>query len=422
MPDGIPSEAYAVPIKPTLPPRPTVSGLLPERKRVTAAPTAPKIEPFPQDFITGETITQELNEKYNALQTFMGEMWGTYGINPQKPNPGSQSEMLANQRYTQLLSDLRITAQRAKNERQAQISRTKSILSGSVEGEKRMEGMTFQQQAETAMVYAPHVGKVTRFNQSVPLKIFDRESLGIFNERRKDTIKTLEEGKEDFKSQTYTDAEGNERLAHDPKEVDTFFDGLISTVRTPVLDVEARITKAQAAKGEEISLDIQKIHGRHLESTKQDFYKEKIDLEPVFKKMPPKKADRFRGQNVTTEGLYIKRGITTEFKSKIAGRTVNAPVKYYALSKDGAEYLFVFEGDRSKIISVEDAEREFITHSGEVTTGKTKAREDIIKLQQVEEEEKVEIPTASMENWIARGWSEEQVIRADKLGKIKIIR
>jgi len=394
------AQAYTVPIKPTLPPRPTVSDISPEaRRKTTATPTAPKTEKFPEGFITGEDLTQELYEKYNALQTFMGDMWGNYGINPQKPDPSSRAGMLANQKYTQLLSDLRITAQRAKNERQAQTSYTKSVLSGSVEGEKRMKSMTQQERAETALVYGPHVGKVTRFNASVPLKIYDRESLGIFNERRENTIKTLEESREDFLSQTYTDAEGNEALVHNPKEVDTFFDGLISTVRTPVLDVAARVKEKRIAEkkvtGKPISLDIQKIHERHLQSTSQDFFTETIDLEPVLGKMPPEKAERFRGQKIATEGLYIKRPITTEITSKVDGRKINSPVKYFALSKDGTEYLFVFEGDRSKIISIEDAEREFIIHSGEVPTDKTKAREDIIRLQQMEKEE--EVPTEKKE-------------------------
>jgi len=115
MPNGVPLEAYAVPIKPTLPPRPAVSDLQPRRK--AAAPAGPKEIEFPEDIITGQPITQELSEAWMDLQNFVGSTWATYGINIQKPDPSSPAQGELNRRYITKLNKVQMlgaTAQRAK--------------------------------------------------------------------------------------------------------------------------------------------------------------------------------------------------------------------------------------------------------------------------------------------------------------------
>jgi len=434
MPNGVPLEAFAVPIKPTLPPRPTVSGLLPERERAVAAPTAPKIEPPPKDFITGEAITQELYEKYNALQSFMGEMWGTYGINPQKPDIGSQAGMMANQRYTQLLSDLRGTAQRAKNERKAQIDINLAQSKGAILA-PFLTDLPMQEQLDYIFQPAYFKSAVSQFNQDIQkfYSIKDKKQADIKVEEQKESLrKTGEQLKQNFLTGGYSEDINKQYSEY----IDTNVSGYISQIEANFVKWGERATQARLREEKEPSAtvltlmrDINK--ERDLDKYTLDVTRfttlagDIIKWEDVLKNLvTPELKKRYGGrQQQASRGIYEQGPITL----KIVDPDTKKPLtpKYHILSEDKKHILFIFTGGRVKELSLEESEKSFVKHGKYLPS--TPLQTEALNILAGERgetppTEKGEVPTASMENWVARGWSEEQVIRAEKLGKIKIIK
>lgn len=419
MPNGSLAEAFAVPVQRTQLPRPAVSDLQPRRK--AAAPVGPEEVEFPEDIITGQPITQKLSEAWMDLQNFVGSTWATYGINIQKPDPSSPAQGELFRRYTEKLNKVQMlgaTAQRAKEIQDYQIrGKIQQGWGGTTPG---LEKVQFLANEEFDALISDANQEWHKFFSTGNFK----EAENLKNQRSQyidDRVDFLVKGGLDPEQGEFAKRQFKLRLENN------------------YIDFKSRaqigLARTKEARAKEEFLTFNELHRDISEEFDPAGYTEKEELDISAFKLPEKhrqKVPLFSGQPLKRTGFLIGTPLSRkemgqrEFDGKMVRADVTPLVEAQVLSKDGKHIYLIFDDGSTQIMTLKELEKRHIDYSGKYGTSEAgKLRGALAKFykegeKEVPTTEKEKVPSASMENWIARGWSEEQAIRAEKLGKIKI--
>ncbi len=415
MPNGALAEALAVPIKPTLPPRPSVSGLPRVREKAAVGPEQAE---YPEDIITGQPITQELSEAWMDLQNYVGSMWTTYGINIQKPDPSSPAQGEAHRRYIEKLNKVQTLGATAKRAKELQEHKITGRLRGSfgsvipgLEGEQLLITDEFDDIIRDQKGARHNFFSRGEFKKAEELK---NQQIKYFNDRLDYSVERgLPPEAAEFAKKEYTLRLTNNYMDEKSR----------AQMRL------AQTKEARAAKGKEFPA-FDELHRTIKEEFNPAIYTEREELDITLKDLPKQyqqKLPLFSGQPVKRTGFLIGTTLFPEeigqrkFDDKMVRGVVTPKVEAQVLSKDGKHIYLIFDDESTQVMTLKELEKRHINYSGKYGTSEAgKLRGALAKFYKGEAPtaKKEEVPTKKKitENFSATNAEGKTIISDD--GKI----
>lgn len=433
MPDGQIAGALAVPMKPTLPPRPAVSDISPRAK----APVAPEQIEFPEDIITGQPITQELSEAWMDLQNFVGSSWATYGINVQKPDPSSPAQGELYRRYIGKLNKVQMLGATAQREAKAETAFNLSVSRGDILAPS-LKFKSFGERQTYAFPVNVFKDAVSQYNQDMQ-EFYRPEDKERADAKVGEQKQALRNQGEILKQQFLTGGYSEEENKEYSKYIDANVGGYISQVEDNYVDWKSRaqvgLARERAKKEFPAFDELHRTLFKEFELT-EDY---KVEVEDIGKEYKWAEAYRmkipkFRGQPVKRTGDLIGTTLSKEEKGYVKYDTkkvyevITPRVTGQVLSEDGDEIAFLFDDNSVKVMTLKELEKSYIAHSGiyRGTEEQSRLRKGLATFYKGKAPEKEKVPTkakvpsASREEWRANKMSDSEIDAAKAANIIEV--